>query len=109
MIGGNVTAMIQTKSVIENDIGEHEKRWTDVQEVKGFLDLMSGDSNFQSYDTKMQESTHVFVMAFVVLHPTIRSSTARLVLGSDVYDIMLVDNPMNLNRQLEIYLKLIGG
>lgn len=109
MIGGNIQAMIQTKNVIENEIGEHEKRWVDAQQIEGFLDLMSGDSNFQSYDAKIQESTHIFVMDFIVLNPTIRPNTARLLIGQDVYDILLIDNPMNLNRQLEIYLRFTGG
>lgn len=109
MIGGNTTATIQTKNVIENDIGEHEKRWVNTQEIKGYLDLMSGTSSNQNYDTKMQESTHIFLMDFVELNPTIKPSTSRLIIGHDSYEIMLIDNPMNLNRQLEIYLKLIGG
>lgn len=109
MIGGNTQAIIQTKNVIENEIGEHEKRWIDTQQIEGFLDLMSGDSNFQSYDTKIQESTHIFIMDFIVLNPTIRPNTARLLVGQDVYDILLIDDPMNLNRQLEFYLRFTGG
>ena len=100
--------MIQTKNVIENEIGEHEKRWVDAQ-IEGFLDLMSGDSNFQSYDAKIQESTHIFIMDFIVLNPTIRPNTSRLSIEQDVYDILLIDDPMNLNRQLEFYLRFTGG
>lgn len=109
MIGGNTQAIIQTKNVIENEIGEHEKRWVDTQQIEGFLDLMSGDSNFQSYDAKIQESTHIFIMDFIVLNPTIRPNTSRLLIEQDVYDILLIDDPMNLNRQLEFYLRFTGG
>lgn len=109
MIGGNTQAIIQTKNVIENEIGEHEKRWVDTQQIEGFLDLMSGDSNFQSYDAKIQESTHIFIMDFIVLNPTIRPNTSRLLIEQDGYDILLIDDPMNLNRQLEFYLRFTGG
>jgi len=109
MIGGNTIATVQVKNIVINEIGEHETNWNDVQSIKGFLDLMSGDSNFQSYDTKLQDSTHIFISDFVVLDPIIRSNNSRLIVEQNVYDILLIDNPMNLDRQLEIYLRFIGS
>ena len=32
-----------------------------------------------------------------------------MVIGNAAYDIMLIDNPMGMNRQLEFYLKFTGG
>ena len=39
----------------------------------------------------------------------ITSDNARMVIDGMVYEILLIDNPMNLNEHLEIYLRFIGG
>ena len=105
MIGGNVTAELQTKTIVTNSIGEQEEKWTTLNTLKGYLDLISGDSKYESYNTKLQESTHVFICDYIPLGVSVN---ARLVVSGKTYDITLIDNPMNLNRQLEIYLKLVG-
>lgn len=37
------------------------------------------------------------------------SENARLVVQGAVYEILLIDDPMNMNEHLEIYLRFIGG
>ena len=37
-IGGNVEAVIQTRTVLTDDIGEQSETWTLAIKVKGFLD-----------------------------------------------------------------------
>ena len=59
MIGGNIVAELQLKSSVKNEIGENISSWDTIHEVKGFLDLSSGDSNYSNYNAKIQESTHV--------------------------------------------------
>ena len=105
MIGGNVTGELQTKSVVVNSIGEQEEKWTTVKTLKGYIDLISGDSKYESYNTKLQESTHVFICDYTALGVSVN---ARLIVDGKIYDITLIDNPMGLNRQLEIYLKMVG-
>lgn len=39
----------------------------------------------------------------------VTSENARMVIQRSVYDILLIDNPMNMNEHLEIYLRFIGG
>ena len=39
----------------------------------------------------------------------ITSENARMVIDGMVYEILLIDNPMNMNEHLEIYLRFIGG
>lgn len=39
----------------------------------------------------------------------VTSDNARMVIQGLVYDILLIDNPMNMNEHLEIYLRFIGG
>ena len=108
-IGGNLKATIQINSTTKNGIGESVKAWTDVQTIKGWLDLGSGDSSYTTYNAKIQESTHVFVADFVKLDSRIKAENSRAIINGKRYDIMLIDNPMELNQQLEIYLKYTGG
>ena len=137
MIGGNTIALLQVKEPAEkNSIAERPVSWADVASLKGFLDYMVGDSENENYKTKIQESTHVFMCDFMSLknlserwvwNPfsflfgvisqdaatpatvSITSENARMVINGKVYDILLIDNPMNRNQHLEIYLKFIGG
>lgn len=110
-IGGNITAVIQTATTTQNAIGEQVKAWTDAQTLKGWLDLTAGDSKYTTYNAKLQESTHVFVADFVALASGIAAENSRMVINSKVYDILLIDNPMEMGSgsQLEIYLKFTGG
>ena len=85
------------------------KTWTTVAEIKGFLDLSTGDSKYSSYDAKIQESTHVFVADWKQLPSTVKPENSRMLVDGAVYDIMLIDDPMGLHRQLEIYLQYRGG
>ncbi len=110
-IGGNTNAVIQVSTTAKNAIGEQVKAWQDVQTLHGWLDLQSGDSRYRVYDAKVQESSHVFVCDYVPLDSRINAENARLVNNGAVYDIMLIDNPMQMQAgsQLEIYLKYTGG
>ncbi len=108
-IGGNITADIQIRTAVENIIGEQSEAWETVQLLTGWLDLQSGDSKYQTYSAKMQESTHVFVCDYVTLSAKVKAENSRLLINGKTYAIMLIDNPMELNKQLEIYLKFTGG
>lgn len=109
MIGGNVTGTIQTPTVTKNQIGEAVPVWTDAQTLFGWLDLSGGSSNYTSYSAKVQESTHVFLADYVPLAEGIQAENSRMTIGGKAYDVMLIDDPMGLHRQLEIYLKYTGG
>lgn len=109
MIGGNTIAEIQTLSVVKDETGEAEKKWTTKQEIAGWLDLSAGDSKYATYDAKIQESTHIFISDCQILDSSITSENSRMIIENKVYDIMLIDDPMNLHKQLEIYLKYTGG
>lgn len=110
-IGGNITAVIQTATITKNRIGEQVKSWADKQTLKGWLDLQAGDSKYTNFNAKIQESTHVFVADYVPLAPGIAAENSRMVINSKVYDVLLIDNPMEMGSgsQLEIYLKFTGG
>lgn len=108
MVGGNKTIQIQTKAVSVNAIGEQVKSWATQLSLTGFLDYTGGDSKYTTYDAKMQESTHIFICDYQDLG-SISADNSRVLINSKVYDIMLIDNPMGLNKHLEIYLKFVGG
>ena len=109
-IGGNIRATIQIKTVTENAIGEQVKQWRDVQSLRGWLDLSSGRAHY-TYNAKIQESTHLFIGDYVPLDKRINASNSRMVINGKRYDIMYMDNPMQLKEcsQWEIYLKYDGG
>lgn len=110
-IGGNIKAVIQVYAAAKNEIGENVQTWTDVQTIKGWLDLQAGDSKYNTYHAKIQESTHIFIADYVPLDERIMAENSRMVINGNRYDIMLIDNPMEMGvgSQLEIYLKFTGG
>lgn len=109
MIGGNITAEIQLRTITEDEYGEQIKDWQTVQTLKGWLDLSGGDSKYTTYNAKIQESTHVFIADYVALDSRIKAENSRVIVNGNIYDVMLIDDPMELHQQLEIYLKYTGG
>lgn len=109
MIGGNITASIQICTTSGNSIGEAVKEWYSIQDIKGWLDLSGGDSKYSTYNAKIQESTHIFISDFTVLDSKIRAENSRMIIKNQVYDVLLIDDPMDIHKQIEIYLKYTGG
>ena len=110
-IGGNLAATIQVPTITKNAIGEHVETWENVQTIKGWLDLSSGEASYANYNAKIQESTHIFIADYVALDSRITAETSRMVINGKRYEVLLIDNPMELGAgsQLEFYLKFTGG
>jgi len=107
MIGGNIQAVLQQKSgFTTNEIGERIQEWTDAQTLTGWLDLMNGDSKYSTYNAKLQESTHIFLCDYVPIDRNPKDK--RLMVGGMTYDVLLIDDPMEMHQQIEIYLRLVG-
>jgi hypothetical protein len=109
MIGGNITGQIQLCKTETNIIGSCDKTWETVDDITGYLDLSTGDSKYTTYNAKIQESTHVFLADYKKLDSRIKAENSQMVINDKVYDIMVIDDPMELHKQLEIYLKYTGG
>jgi hypothetical protein len=136
MIGGNTLALFQVRDGgKKNAIGEREHNWVDAASSKGWLDLSGGDSKYTTYNAKIQESTHIFLCDYQTFKGLsgewvwdtlnfisgeistltsdkkvdVTSENARMLIDGLIYQIMLIDDPMNLHQHLEIYLKFVGG
>ena len=104
MIGGNTTVTLQTKTTTKNAFGEKTTTWEDVQTLKGFLDYTGGDGSYNNtYKGEVEETTHIFICDFITLD--VKPTQCRLISDGKVYDVLMIDNPMGLNKHLEIFLK----
>lgn len=118
MIGGNITAQLQVSTTTKNAIGEAVKSWHPVIDLEGFIDLQGGQAGYTNFNAKIQESTHVFVGDYKPIPGTLNiegksvkvsAENTRMVANSQEFDVLLMDNPMELNYQWEIFLKYTGG
>ena len=109
-IGGNIIGIIQTKvSEGRNSIGEAEVKWTEAFSQLGWLGLQSGDSKRATFNAKIEESTHVFLCDYHSGIYALADNDTRMVIKGNMYDVLLIDNPDEMDEQLEIYLRKVGG
>ena len=106
MIGGNITAVLQTEITSKNSFGEIVKSWQNVQVLKGFLDFTGGDGSYKSnFKGTVEETTHIFICDYDEIASKAKPTQSRLIINGAIYDVLMIDNPMNLNKHLEIMLK----
>ena len=110
MIHVNTKAQIMIRNgTTKNAIGEQVPEWLHVQSLFGWLDLQGGDSKYQTYNAKIQESTHIILADYVQLDSRITAENSMVVIDGLAYDVMLIDDPMGMHQHWEIYLKYTGG
>lgn len=114
-IGGNISAVFQKKTTGKNDLGVGVEKWENVYTVPGWLGLQSGDSKY-SYYAKIEESSHVFICdyhsglyALTMPDEDGKTPILRSIIKGMVYDVLLIDNPDEMDEQLEIYLRKVGA
>ena len=106
MIDGNVTAILQTKTASKNALGEITKAWSDLQLLKGYLDFVGGDASYKSnFKGAIEETTHVFICNYDKIASEANPTLSRLVVDGRMYDVLMIDDPMDLHQHLEIMLK----
>lgn len=123
-IGGNIKGVFQVKTVqtdadgniVKNEIGEAVSEWREKATETGWLGLQGGDSKYSNFNAKVEESTHVFLCdyddALYALSLPDESGAAldvRAIIKGVVYDVLLIDNPDEMDEQLEIYLRKVGA
>lgn len=105
-IGGNTDLILKRKTQVKNEIGEEVITWVDYKTIHGFMDFMSEATGRTNFNSKIVESTHVFVCDYV----EIDKSEIELAVfhNNKEYEITYIDDPMGLHYHLEIFLKYIG-
>lgn len=101
--------ILKQSDTAKNAIGEAENTWADAVSFSGVLGLQSGDSKYSSFNAKIEESTHVMVCDFHEGIYSLGKTNLRLRAKGMIYDVLLIDNPDELDIQLEIYLRFVGG
>lgn len=107
-IGGNINATLERLTTSQNAIGEPIKAWETAQTLHGYLDMLSESKTNQALSAFIGDSTHVFICDYVQLPAGLDAENSRFTCDGKNYQVEYIDNPMNLNYQLEIYLKLSG-
>lgn len=108
-IGGNTKAVIQAHTTGKNAIGEAVKAWYDAFTHVGWLGLQSGDSKYSNFNAKIEESSHVFLCDYHSGIYALADQDTRMIIKGMVYDVLLIDNPDEMDEQLEIYLRKVGA
>lgn len=108
-IGGNIVGIIQTKTTTKNAIGEGVQTWVDAVSQKGWLGMQSGDSKYTNFNAKIDESSHVFLCDYNPNIYALADQDTRMIIKGKMYDVLFIDNPDEMDEQLEIYLRNIGG
>jgi head-tail adaptor len=110
-IGGNIVGVMQVKeSTGKNEFGEKVSTWTNKGVFFGWLGMQSGDSKY-THNARLEESSHVFLCDYKPdLYAMAENGTEkRMIIKNAVYSVQYIDNPDELNEQLEIYLRKIGA
>lgn len=108
-IGGNITGTIQTKNTVKNAIGESVATWADAFVHVGWLGMSSGDSRHSTFNAKIEESSHVFLCDYHSGIDALADQDTRMIIKGCVYDVTYIDNPDEMDEQLEIYLRKVGA
>jgi SPP1 family predicted phage head-tail adaptor len=96
-------ANVQRYMAVDDGIGGEEYQWSDNLTIEGTLDQLSADEVLAS--EKLGElSSHIFIIFEIV---DVKASD-RFIIDNKIYQVKNVDNPNNLNRQLEITLEYTG-
>ena len=118
-IGGNTDLILKRKDVfIKNEIGEQIPNYVEYKTFHGFLDMANADASHSTYNAKIEESTHYFICDYEELPDFIdnegntRKATInelKAYCNNKEYDVLWIDNPMELNYHYEIYLSYKGA
>lgn len=108
-IGGSATAEVvrfrKSKSAQGIPLAKGDEP---VMSVRGWLDLQGGGASHQSYEAKLQETTHVFLSDYDAAFANLSTANLFLLIGGRRYEVLLIDDPMGMHAHLETYLKHVG-
>ncbi len=108
-INGNIIAYLQRAVTSENEIGEAVRQWETVKTLKGYLDMKSESTDTGSFNARAEQSTHIFICQYPENGINADIENKRLLINSEVYEILMIDDPMGMSEHCEIYLRYKGG
>ena len=98
--------LIQAKTQADDGIGGFTEDWSDLKEVFGYLDLVTGTDLNSVQNAIIEQSTHV-----LILPEFISWVTADMRIVDDqkrYYTITYADDPMGIHHHNELYCKFGG-
>lgn len=98
--------LIQAKTQADDNIGGFTEDWSDLKEVFGYLDLVTGTDLNSVQNAIIEQSTHV-----LILPEFISGVTADMRIVDDqkrFYLITYADDPMGVHHHNELYCKFGG-
>ena len=98
--------LIQAKTQADDGIGGFTEDWSDLKEVFGHLDLVTGTDLNNVQNAIIEQSTHVLILpefiSWVTADMRIVDSLKRY------YTITYADDPMGVHHHNELYCKFGG-
>ena len=98
--------LIQAKTQADDGIGGFTEDWSDLKEVSGYLDLVTGTDLNNVQNAFIEQSTHVLILpefiSWVTADMRIVDSLKRY------YTITYADDPMGIHHHNELYCKFGG-
>ena len=98
--------LIQAKTQADDGIGGFTEDWSDLKEVFGYLDLVTGTDLNSVQNAIIEQSTHVLILpefiSWVTAEMRIVDSLKRY------YTITYADDPMGVHHHNELYCKFGG-
>ena len=98
--------LIQAKTQADDGIGGFTEDWSDLKEVFGYLDLVTGTDLNNVQNAFIEQSTHLLILpefiSWVTADMRIVDSLKRY------YTITYADDPMGIHHHNELYCKFGG-
>ena len=98
--------ILQAKTQADDNIGGFTEDWSDLKEVFGYLDLVTGTDLNSVQNAIIEQSTHVLILpefiSWVTADMRIVDSLKRY------YTITYADDPMGVHHHNELYCKFGG-
>ena len=98
--------LIQAKTQADDGIGGFTEDWSDLKEVFGYLDLVTGTDLNNVQNAFIEQSTHLLILpefiSWVTADMRIVDSLKRY------YTITYADDPMGVHHHNELYCKFGG-
>lgn len=90
----------------KNKLGEDIKELRSVHHFKGYIDLMGGSDQQTLNSADIAESSHLLLTKDTSIDASHKDKVRHMETGQ-LYEITFVDNPMQRNHHLEIYLRQV--